>query len=228
MQLPRVLRGATAAVSTASPHAIQKLLAGSWQDRAYGYYDDLGEIHYAANFHARIGKLRYYIGRTDTNDEIEELPDQGSLLDALGDVNALAETWGRQRFLGGESYAIEYLEQAEDGEPVSELAEWECLSPLEVKRREDGTVELVGRPKSENSTYQRVPSEEPLQPGECHLFRLWRSHPKNAYETDATMRAVLADCERLKMIRAKDISETRSTDPGGHPDLPETILPAGA
>ena len=83
----------------------------------------------------------------------------------------------------------------------------------------------MGRPKSENRTYQKIPSEEPLQPGECHLYRLWRAHPKNAYETDATMRAVLADCERLKMIRAKDISETRSRIPAGILTYPKRSFP---
>jgi len=200
-------------------------MTGDWQGRAYAYYDELGEIHYAANFHARIGKLRFYIGRVDANDEIEEQPDS-DLLAQLGDVNAIAETYGRQRFLGGESYAIEYLPH--DATTSDEVV-WECLSPLECKRTDD-RVELLGRPKVNGMdvTYARVANDEPLAAaGEAHLFRLWRGHPKNAYETDATMRAVLQDCERLRLVRAKDISETRSRIPAGMFVYPKRAFPPG-
>jgi hypothetical protein len=137
----------------------------------------------------------------------------------------LAETWGRQRFLGGESYAFEYLEPPDEDDTMPEQPEWLCLSPLEMRRRDDGTVELLGRPKSEQTTYTKIPPGEPLQAGECHLYRLWRSHPRNSYQVDATMRAVLSDCERLKMIRAKDISETRSRIPAGILTYPKRSFP---
>ncbi len=219
MNLPRVLRGSagTAVASTITNDVIGKLMSGGWQGRSYDYYDTLGEIHYAANFHARIGKLRFYVGRLTASGEVEEVEDSTALAQ-LGDVNAIAETWGRQRFLGGESYAIEYKPRtpvSPDEEPLpDEPTEWECLSPLEL-RRENDTVELLGRPKAEQPKYQKVPQDEPLGPGECHLYRLWRQHPKNAYEVDAAMRSVLQDCERLRLIRAKDISETRSRIPAG-------------
>ena len=105
-----VLRGSAGPVAVASniaPAEIAKLMQGGWQGRAYAYYDELGEIHYAAGFHARIGKLRFYVGQMDSQGEVTEVADSTDLV-GLGDINALAETWGRQRFLSGESYAIEY------------------------------------------------------------------------------------------------------------------------
>jgi hypothetical protein len=228
VNLPRALRGSASVSTTITAETIQKLISGGWQGRAYDYYDSLGEIHYAANFHARIGKLRFYVGRVSAQGEIEEA-DDSTILSQLGDVNALAETWGRQRFLGGESFAIEYKRHSatptpEYEEAADEPTEWECLSPLEL-RRENDVIELLGRPKKEAAKYKRISTDAPIGPGECHLYRLWRQHPKNAYEVDAAMRSVQNDCERLRLIRAKDISETRSRIPAGVFFYPSRAFP---
>ena len=117
-----------------------------WQARSFSYYDQLGEIKYAAQFYARmLAPLRLYPAKRDENDEwleIEQNPDDGpapsgddlDAIDALdriqdpgGGREALLSSYGRLMFLAGEALLFCSID------PETGEEQWEMLSTDELR-----------------------------------------------------------------------------------------------
>src|ERR1035437_1580406 len=69
------LVGSAVQVTRASGGTIGKL-SEAWQTRAFGYYDRVGEIHYAAQFYAKgLARVRFFPALLNNAGEAEEVED---------------------------------------------------------------------------------------------------------------------------------------------------------
>ena len=172
--------------------------ATRWQEQAWRYYADLGEVRYAAGFIGHsLGRCRFFVGTIERPgdpptpiDQDSDTVDQGiaQILDRLkgrdGTLAGLIRVYGKQQFVAGESYLIG--SEGLDGET------WEMLSPSELRK----AAKSVG--------YERLPDGTNVQllNADSIVLRLWQRHPQFAMLADSPMRGVLDICESLRVAQA--------------------------
>jgi hypothetical protein len=220
---------ASAARATINNSAAMQRLIQPEQERALIYYDKLGPIKFAGNFYSRaLTKLRIFPAYLDENGEPQEIEDAAvrTLLDRVQDPNGgrtnLFGTYGRLRFLVGESYLVCSYD-ADLGE------KWEMLSFREIQPQGAGgnfirrlgpnlgTIEL--RPIPDDGT---TPTE-----GTAVVYRLWRPHPTWSQLADSPMLGALDDCEEILLSAASLRSRMRSRLAGnGMLVMADSISPA--
>lgn len=200
-----------------------KRLVQPWQGEAFGYYDTIGEIHYAGQFYARaLAKLRLYVAREDADGERDPLEagEQGyDLIDRVqdrgGGRSVLLSKYGQLMFICGETYLT--VTQEDDGEEV-----WECLSPAEL--RFDSSARIFYRVRAPGLTPEEYMNAEdeaftrgtryetegsPTQRS-AWVSRLWKQHPQYSEVADSSMRGVLGLCQQLLLLEAAVTARTKS------------------
>jgi hypothetical protein len=209
-QAPRVVT-ASAARATINNSASMRRLVQPWQERALGYYDSLGPIKFAGGFYSRgLTKLRIFPAILDENGEPQETEDPmlRELLDRVQDPNGgrtnLLGTYGRLRFLIGESYLVCTFDD-EIGE------KWEMLSVDELRVNASGTYTRMLAPQLGTSELKSIPDDafEPL-PDTAAVYRLWRPHPRFSMLADSSMQGVLDEAEELLLLQAAVRARIRS------------------
>lgn len=193
-------------------------LVRPWQGRSLSRYEDLGQIHYAAQFYARpLSRLRLFAAELDDEGEPQESDDPklkalwDRVQDPGGGRSVMCGQYGRLRFLTGESYLV--------CTPDEDYGEkWEMLSVAELKINTDGkTYNRIAYPGAPPEVLTEVVDGdfEPLD-DEAVVYRLWRRDPVFSELADAPMRGVLDDCDRLILLnlamRARALS--RIAKPG--------------
>lgn len=189
----------------------------AWQETAWGYYDTLGEIHFAHMWIQNMcSRVRLYPAwRPDSfTDPIPLDPDDATQralglaqlarearveLDRLGGPDAnhgpLIGTIAANIALVGEAWLV--------GEPAPDLPSgerWDAYSSRELRVIE-GAFQVFDDDGS---------SEGRPLPADAFIMRIWRRHPKYRMLPDAPMRSLLDDCEELlllkRMVRASSQS----------------------
>lgn len=172
-----------------------------WQERAFAYYDMLGEIWYAAQFYARaLSKLDLTLLK-DAGTDDETLVDDPALTSYIsriqdpggGRANLLAG-YGRLKFLTGECYLLVTVPEPGD-------EDWEMLSCDELRVNKSGGYERFRAPNSTPEQLEAAPDEswEPL-PDTAIAYRFWTRHPRYSNLADGPMRGVLDLCEELLIL----------------------------
>lgn len=202
-----------------------------WQDRAFFYYENLGEIWYGGQFYARtLSRLELVVqelkvpeerrssdnlgdaGDTDepTDPEWQPTDDENALdaldrvRDAKGGRSHLQAQYGRLRFLNGEGYLCCFKPNGDE--------RWEFLSISEMKPLDGGNRwERNVDGANEKKIYDRMPPGETAQlPNQVIVYRLWSEHPRYTALADSPMRGVLDQCEELVLLDRAVRSRTRS------------------
>lgn len=166
-----------------------------WQDRAFGYYDMLGECRNPTQFYARgLAKIRYYPARLDADGRPQEIY-QGPYADLMRALSPLASEYGKLMFLVGEGRLCQSRAPKSDpGGPVV----WEFLSANEVLVG-DKTIERSADGGTQRIQYRDI-SNEPggdPQPGEMRTWRFHRAHPRYSQQADSPVKSVLDLYEQL-------------------------------
>lgn len=209
---PRGPITASAARANINTSASMARLIQPEQERALIYYDKLGPIKFAGNFYSRaLTKLRIFPAFLDENGEPQETEDAAprELLDRVQDPNGgrtnLFGTYGRLRFLVGESYLVCSYDE--------DLGEkWEMLSFREIKPQGSaGSFIRTAGPGGESVELRPIPDDSltPL-PGTAAVYRLWRPHPTFSQLADSPLLAALDDCEEILLSAASLRSRMRS------------------
>ncbi len=178
-------------------------LAQAWQQRSFYYYDNLGEIKYAAQFYSRaLSNLRIFPAVKDQHGDIVEVEDdeqQIALIDRIqdpgGGKSGLLASYGRLMFLVGESLLFV------SHNPETDTEQWEMLSSDEL-RIQDGSYLRYRAPSLLAEGY-REPNDDdwtPVTDKEAVAYRLWQRHPRYSMLPDATMQGVLDLCEELMIL----------------------------
>lgn len=181
----------------------QKRMGLPWQQRAFAYYDLLGEIWYAAQFYARaLQKIELKLVKRVGPNDWEDVEDAGLLeyvervQDPGGGRSNLMGAYGRLKFLAGECYLLVTMDEEDDSEV------WEMLSADEL--RWDPTSRTYQRrriPNSQPEQYEETPEGvwEPLA-DTAIAYRFWTRHPQYSGLADGPMRGVLDLCEELVIL----------------------------
>lgn len=152
----------------------------AWQGQAWQFYDQVGELRYVVQWIASalsrcrlvasdVGPDGHPTGHTKDQEVID------TVAEIAGGPAGQAALLGRlATFLTvpGDGYVVILYREGQE--------EWHVLSKEEVKRRADGTVEVI----LPNETYA-------LDLTTDSVTRIARSHPRNSRETDSPVRSAL-------------------------------------
>jgi hypothetical protein len=183
--------------------------AQSWQNAAWGYFDDIPEVHFAHDFLGNCcASIRLFpqIQLNPTDPPVPLDPDDENLdgdvrkaaavaaatLDRLdssiGGVGGLQAALGLNAALVGEVYLWGHVDdEASTGES------WEAISTREV-RVSGETIQILG----EGATAGDQTSD--LDPLRDHFIRIWRRHPAHRLRADSPMRSLAATCDELLLL----------------------------
>jgi hypothetical protein len=208
------VQGLTAAgfrVSHEDTDQLRRLIQ-PWQARSFSYYDQIGEIWYAAQFYSRMmSLLRLYPAELNDDGEWEETKFEpavaalGRIRDPGGGIESLLSSYGRLMFLVGESNLLCSVD------PDTGLEQWEMLSTDEL-RVQSGTYTRYKAPSMAAEQLQETPSDEDFEPvgDQAVVYRLWRRSPRYSMLADSPMKGVLDLCEELLLLTRAVRARARS------------------
>jgi len=169
--------------------AYDKRVGLPWQERALAYYDQIGELHFASHFLARMmSRVRYFPAHLtpggDVEPILEGLPVErlNRIQDPGGGRSQVQYRYGLLSFLTGEGLLFGYRlgTQAE---------RWKFLWKEEVRRRDDGTAVRLNSDKQETDEVGVA-------------YRFWNPHPRQSDLADSPVSSVMDICEELLLLTA--------------------------
>lgn len=183
-----------------------------WQVRAWDYYDTVGELRFAAQWISNaLSRCRLHVRTLDTRDTrsepiaLEDAPHadpraQIPLDELFGGPTGHAEMLARlgtHLTVGGESYVLGW-DADQDGPEVPGTTEgggrrWLIASSDEIQRTSTGVLKV------------RLPESDKLVPipmDRATVMRIWRPHPRRAWEADSPVRAALPVLKELMELSA--------------------------
>lgn len=204
----------------------------TWQRRAWDYYDQVGELHYAAGFVGScLSRLRLLPAIVDDDgtptavfdsDGNPTHPDAEEARQALAELRApiggqsqLLRLFGVDLSVAGECYLLG--SDTDTGERAWEVLSTEELKPAGDKR---GGIERFERVDAPNSPPVELPAD-------VHVVRIWRPHPRFTMLADAPLRAVDDVLEELVLltreVRGQALSRLAATGLLGIPEEIEYV-----
>lgn len=182
-----------------------------WQTRAWQYFDDTPELRFTTTWLANaISRARLYVGVPDPDGSGDPDPvvlneDQ----EPRKGVDARAQLPLDAMFGGQTGMTQALMRMAQHLTVVGETylagyssgggREWRVLSNCELEQ-------TGSRIKILNNALMGMPSTEEanvvIEPGKGSLMRIWRPHPRLAWEADSAVRALLSTLEELRAISA--------------------------
>lgn len=242
----RSLRASAVRMNRREGERVRRLIQ-PWQQRALTYYDLVGEVKAAANFHGNgLSNLELFAAEKQVGKDgkIEIVPTENEqavmqlerIQDPGGGRSNLLSAYGRLRFLIGECYLL-------CTNPDGEQEQWEMLSPDELRIMGDqylrykapslGAEELhavEGDPEDPSSWEvigRRAQPGGAAARGTALAFRLWKRHPRYSALADSSMQGVLELCEELLLLTQAVRARARSRLAGsGILYIPEEVSPA--
>jgi hypothetical protein len=191
----------------------------TWQLRAWGYYDEVGEIHFAARYVGNaLSKIRLVGAErpTSQHDAPKETSNKvvreavENLKSPNGGQSNLMRMLGLNIFVAGECFLIG--QKLDDGRQS-----WEAVSINELEIRAGQRVPLRRR--------NPVETPRPLEKGTL-VVRVWQQHPRYSGLADSSMRTVLDECEKLLLLTRADKAAARSRFAGaGLLFIPNELMP---
>jgi hypothetical protein len=215
--LSSVRRALTAAATRMADPVVKATAAKKprWQERAWVYYDTLGEIHYAGEFFgANLGRVRLLAQQRVAGGDWEEVTsgEAAKQLERIrgprGDRSEVQGAFGTTMFCVGEGYLV----GTQDPE-AADREVWEFLSAdeFDVKVR-DRKAERKRSPTDKGKvTYDLVTNlEGRIGEGEALAIRMWEPHPRWSDLPVSPLMAVLDACEELRLLPRAVRSRARS------------------
>lgn len=195
-------------------------LHADWQDDAWDMYDLVGEQRFLSNTLAnRLAQAHLYVGTlqgdgTDTPVPVEPGSEAADVLKPIGTtasgLSQLIQRLGVNLFIAGDAWLVgipsrfvpdgertieqtegDGIDPFEGGTDISDL-EWRALSVAEVSTTTSGLLQLrFGERKQDTVT---------VPPDDVWLLRIWRPHPRRAWEADSPTRSVLPVLRELVQL----------------------------
>lgn len=200
-----------------------------WQKQAWGYYKTLGEIHYGGGFYARmLSNVRLVIQERNALGEWEESANEmfvaqlERLENARGGMAEIQAAYGVLRFVQGEAllcctlagYGMDENEQPIMVDGAEFYETWEMLSSAEVTyaKGERMYTRRSGGTGGGDKLRETDPSNP--QPNTMIAYRFYHRDPEFSGLADSSMRAVLADCEELLLLKQSIRNTARNRGAG--------------
>lgn len=208
---------------------------------AWGYYDAVGELHYAANHVARsAARARLFVGRkhADADDPVPVEPGT-SLLDPwveLGPTDvqrrAMLHRFVLSMFVAGECWVagvprwriVDPDRDPGDLTAPDRTMEWMVLSADEVTVARDGTTTL----RTPDGNVEVGADESGDHPDDVRLAHVWQPHPHNHARPDSGTLSALSALEEIVGLTAHLRATVRSRLAGaGLLIVPDGSRPVG-
>lgn len=165
----------------------------TWQNEAWGFYDDLGEFRYGVDWtSAMLSRIRLYAARLEPGADEPIRAEAGTAVDLMttlgGGVAGQAQLmagFGAQLAVPGEGYLV--------GETVNGVEKWAVRSTDEV-RAARGHFEVIDENTASNGTQWRPLGADSL------VTRVWRPHKRFHYMADSPARAARRKMRELELI----------------------------
>jgi hypothetical protein len=212
-----------------------------WQRRAWEFYDQLGEIHYAGSFYARMlsgitlvveelgppppdaeGEVGADEWQESTSEELLALPER--LANTRGGLAALQADYGRLQFIQGEAQLARSLVPPDEGSGGEVMIDsngdeyvetWEMLSVEELSYDKSAKEykRRRGHKLSADEVIRETNPDDPLV-GTMMAWRFYHRDPRHSGMADSSMRAVLSDCEELVLLKTAIRNTARNRGAG--------------
>lgn len=194
-------------------------LHAAWQDDAWDMYDLVGEQRFLSNTLAnRLAQANLFVGRVegDGTDEPKPVEDQevAAVLDPIGHTSSglsqIIQRLGVNLFVAGDAWLVgvpqvlmpagertievdevDGIDPLASGDDITDL-EWRALSVAEVSTTSTGLLTLSFGPRKEDQIT--------VNPEDVWLLRVWRPHPRRAWEADSPTRSVLPVLRELVQL----------------------------
>jgi hypothetical protein len=205
--MPR--RSRTAAADTITPNGLvasaarldltkkpRGALQQEWQAEAWGFYNDCGELRYAANwFGNSLSRATLYPADVAEDGKPSGKPTENAAAlaaayDLLGGPTTQAQILaqvGVHLYVVGDCYVIGETPVDDDGQPVGE-DEWFVASTDELSYKAGAWLLDRGNGRRELDISRTV------------IIRIWTSHPRKKWEADSPTRAVLPILRELRAL----------------------------
>jgi hypothetical protein len=179
------------------------------------YYDQIGELHFASHFLARMmSRVRYFPAMQDANGKLEPILDGppverlNKIQDPGGGRSRVQYSYGLLSFITGEGFLFGYR-------LGTRVERWKFLWKDEVKIREDGLAVRLYPDKRETDEVGVA-------------YRFWTPHPRQSDLPDSPVSSVMTVCEELIALTdsVRGTAVTRLTN--GLMVIPQEISPPAA
>jgi hypothetical protein len=165
----------------------------TWQEEAWGFYDDLGEFRYGVEWvAAMLSRVRLYAAKLEPGADEPVRAEAGTAVDLMTTLGGgvagqagLMSGFGTQLAVPGESYLV--------GETVTGVERWAVRSIDEV-RAARGQFEVIDETTAGNGTKWRPLGADSL------VTRVWRPHKRFHYLADSPARAARGKMRELELI----------------------------
>lgn len=193
---------------------LQSRYSSEWQDRAWDYYESIGEIHFGYNLVAAVmSRLRLYaayvrdpdappVALTDavTVDRPDAESDEpGSFKPSNTGLDARRAQEARDTMT--QMFARTSVSTMMRGFALNLNTPGECYLLLHkgewtVRSKDELKIPTAGR-----AQLMRQPGAMPIDlPDTVTIGRVWREHPRYSFVPDSSMRSLLGDCEELLLL----------------------------
>lgn len=188
---PPALTAAAAPVKSPRSELVRN--TESWQEEAWGFYDDLGEFRYGVEWvSAMLSRVRLYAARLETGEDEPVRAEAGPAVDLMttlgGGVAGQAQLMAgiaTQLAVPGEGYLV--------GETVNGVEQWAVRSVDEV-RVARGHYEVMDETAASSGTQWRALGTNSL------VTRVWRPHKRFHYMADSPARAARRTMRELELV----------------------------
>lgn len=197
-QPPNALTAAAAPV--ANPRTDLTRNTETWQDEAWGYYDDLGEFRYGVEWvSAMLSRVRLYAAKLEPGEDEPVRQEAGTAVDLMTTLGggvagqaSLMSGFGTQLAVPGEGYLV--------GETVNGVEKWAVRSIDEV-RDTRGRFEVIDENSAGSGIRWRALGTNSL------VTRVWRPHKRYHYMADSPARAARRKMRELELINRYIVSQ---------------------
>lgn len=218
-----------ASAALVSIQQLKKVAATTpWQHEAWERYDQVCELRYGTGWLSNAcSRTRLYVGKIDANGSSEPLPiedgDPAQLpLDELfgGQVghSEMLRRLAIQLNVPGESYLCGF----DQGEGDDKTRRWICASSDEIDRTP--TIPRLKLPEIDETV--------DLDPATSTVIRLWRPHPRYAWQADSPVRGLRGPLKQLLDLDAHVAATAQSRLAGAGilfiPDSATLAMPTGS
>lgn len=219
---------ASAAILTGADPSRAKLDTQAWQELAWGFYDDIGELRFAVNWLANaLSRVNLIAavppanqGEEPTPINLEDDPGLARQVDLVAEIaggvtgqGQLLAQLTRSLVVPGVGYIHATADDLTDS-----FSTWRALSNDEAKR--SGERLEVADP--ETGEWVELGAND-------LLIKVWRAHPRKSWLPDSPVRAVMSSLNEIRLLSMRVAADARSRLKGaGIVFLPDDVqFPAG-
>lgn len=178
----------------------RKSPAQTWQDSAWLYYDEIGEIKFAFNYFAGISsRVRLFAGY-DANNGEAPAPFSATTGEVSNDIKEAASAAMRELSAtrGGQPNLIRQLALnllvAGEAYLVGVNDNWSVRSTSELEFDANGRAKLI------TSRERRSTRNDHYLPDNAYVLRVWRNHPRYSDDADSSLLGVIKECSELLLL----------------------------